>query len=204
MQRADVVAAVVAERDNGVIVVSPGASSGLIFAADQHPATIHNMELGYATAVAYGIALGRPEQRVIALEGDGSMFAGIQVLGTLARFPVPNLVVVVVANGIWGTGAGNVTTTPGSGEQLADIARACGLEAAHVLVTGDAGALREALARSKRDPGPWFLCALTERSSTDRSGARPRVQFDTVEAVDLTRRYLRSGTPPGPLTAPNA
>jgi len=191
VQRADVVDAVIAERDDATLVVSPGASSGLVFAKDPHPATIHNMELGYATAVAYGIALGRPGRRTIALEGDGSMFAGIQVLGTLARFPVANLTVVIVANGIWGTGAGNVTTTPGSAEQLAAIARACGHDAGHVLVTADAPELQTMLARAKREPGPWIVCAVTERSSTDRSGARPRVQFDCVEAVDLTRRSLR-------------
>jgi thiamine pyrophosphate-dependent acetolactate synthase large subunit-like protein len=192
VQRADVVDAVVAERDDATLVVSPGASSGLVFARDPHPATIHNMELGYATAVAYGIALGRPDRRVIALEGDGSMFAGIQVLGTLARFPVSNLTVVVVANGIWGTGAGNVATTPGSAAQLAEIARACGHPAGRVLVTAEAPELRTILARAKSEAGPWIVCAVTERSSTDRSGARPRVQFDSVEAIDLTRRYLRS------------
>jgi hypothetical protein len=61
-----------------------------------------------------------------------------------------------------------------------------------VFVTGDATELRGLLARARREPGPWFVCAVTERSSTDRSGARPHVQFDSVEAVDLTRRYLRS------------
>ena len=192
MQRAEVVAAVIAERDGATMVISPGASSGLVHAQDQLPATIYNMELGYATAVAYGIALGRPDQRVIALEGDGSMFAGIQVLGTLARFPVANLTIVIVANGIWGTGEGNVATTPGSAAQLAEIARACGVRADRVVLMDDAAALRTILARTKAEPGPWIVCADTERSSTDRSGARPRVQFDTVEAVDLTRRYLRT------------
>lgn len=191
MQRADVVEAVIAERDDATLVISPGASSGLVFAKDPHPATIHNMELGYATAVAYGIALGRPDRRAVALEGDGSMFAGIQVLGTLARFPVANLTVVIVANGIWGTGEGNVATTPGSAEQLAAIARACGHRTDRVFVTAGAVELRALLARAKSEPGPWIVCAVTERSSTDRSGARPRVQFDSVEAVDLTRRYLR-------------
>jgi hypothetical protein len=97
-----------------------------------------------------------------------------------------------VANGIWGTGAGDVATTPGSAAQLAAIAIACGHRADRVLVTADAPGLRTMLARAKSEAGPWIVCAVTERSSTDRSGARPRVQFDSVEAIDLTRRYLRS------------
>jgi sulfopyruvate decarboxylase subunit beta len=194
VQRADVIDAVTAERDGATVVVSPGASSGLIYAADPQPATIYNMELGYTTAVAYGIALGRPGQRVIAVEGDGSMFAGLQVLGTLARYPASNLSVVVLANGIWGTGAADVATTPGTATQLAELARACGLPADRVLLVDDAATLRAALARTKTEPGPWFLCADIERSSSDRSGARPRVRVDAVEAVDLTRRYLRDST----------
>jgi thiamine pyrophosphate-dependent acetolactate synthase large subunit-like protein len=193
MQRAEIVDAVAAERDDAAVVVSPGASSGLMYSTHPHPATIYNMELGYTTAVAYGIALGRPGERVIAVEGDGSLFAGVQVLGTLARHPVTNLTIVVLANGIWGTGDGDIATTPGSPAQLAALALACGLPAERVCVVEDVATLRALLAQTKTVPGPWFVCAVTERSAGDRSGARarPRVSLDAVEAVDLTRRYLR-------------
>jgi thiamine pyrophosphate-dependent acetolactate synthase large subunit-like protein len=191
VQRADVIDAIVAVRDDATIVVSPGVSSGLIWNGGRHPATIYNMELGYAMAVAYGIALGRPDRRTIAVEGDGSFFAGIQLLGTLARFPVANLTIVVLANGIWGTGAADIKTSPGSASQLAEIARGCGLGADRVNVIGDAKALGVALARAQGAPGPWVFIAETERSNMDRSGSRARALVDAVEAVDLTRRYLR-------------
>jgi sulfopyruvate decarboxylase subunit beta len=191
VQRTEVVAAVIAERDDATIVVSPGASSGLLWTGDPHPATIYNMELGYAMATAYGIARGRPDRRAIAVEGDGSFFAGVQLLGTLARYPAANLTIVVVANGIWGTGAADIATTPGSATQLAAVARGCGLPDERVVVAHDASSLRALLARARVEPGPWLLCAVTERSSTDQSGDRARPQVDAVESVDLTRRYLR-------------
>jgi thiamine pyrophosphate-dependent acetolactate synthase large subunit-like protein len=193
VQRAEVIDAIVAERDDATIVVSPGASSGLIWNGGAHPATIYNMELGYAMAVAYGIALGRPDRRVVAVEGDGSFFAGLQLLGTLARFPVKNLVVVVLANGIWGTGAADIKTTPGSAGQLAALARGCGIADDRVTVFASASDLREALAFAQREPGPWLFLAETERSSMDQSGPRARPLVDPVESVDLTRRYLRDG-----------
>lgn len=195
LQRAEVVDAIVAERNDAVIVVSPGASSGLIWNGGRHPATIYNMELGYAMAVAYGIALGRPDRRVIAVEGDGSFFAGIQLLGTLARFPVNNLTVVVLANGIWGTGAGDVGTSPGSAARLAELARGCGLAADNVSIAGAAPELRAGLARAQHEPGPWLFIAETGRSALDQSGPRARVLVDAVESVDLTRRYLRDLQP---------
>jgi sulfopyruvate decarboxylase subunit beta len=191
VQRAEAIDAVNAERNDATIVVSPGVSSGLIWTGGQHPATIYNMELGYAMAVAYGIALGRPDRRVIAVEGDGSFFAGIQLLGTLARFPVENLTIVVVANGIWGTGKADVKTSPGSAAQLAQIARGCGIADDRLAVMGSAQDWRAAIARAQREPGPWVCIAETVRSDMDQSGARARALVDPVESVDLTRRYLR-------------
>lgn len=193
VQRAEVIDAIAGERNDATIVVSPGASSGLIWNSGAHPATIYNMELGYSMAVAYGIALGRPDRRVVAVEGDGSFFAGIQLLGTLARFPVENLIVAVLANGIWGTGAADIKTTPGSAGQLAGIARSCGLAADRVIVSANAIEFRAALSRAQAEPGPWVLIAETERSSMDQSGPRARPLVDPVESVDLTRRYLRGG-----------
>ena len=81
--------------------MGPGKSTGAMWHVDHRPASIYNMELAYASPVALGIALGAPGQRVISLEGDGSLFAGAPVLGTIARQAPPNLTVIVLANGIW-------------------------------------------------------------------------------------------------------
>jgi sulfopyruvate decarboxylase subunit beta len=189
VERAEIIDAVVATRDDAIAVVSPGYSSGLMWNRGQHPATIYQMELGYAMAVAYGIALGRPDRRVIAVEGDGSFFAGIQLLGTLARFPVANLIIVVVANGVWSNF--NVSTTPGNAAQLAEIARGCGLTAERVQVSDDAQSFQAALSRAQHEPGPWLFVACAERSEKGRSEGRPLPGVDAVESVDLTRRYLR-------------
>ena len=189
MRRAEIIDAVVATRNDTIAVVSPGLSSGLIWKGGRHPATIYQMELGYAMAVAYGIALGQPDRRVIAVEGDGSFFAGIQLLGTLARFPAKNLIIVVIANGVWSTF--NVSTTPGSAAQLAEIGRGCGLPADRVQVSDDSQAFHAALVRARREPGPWLFVACAERSEAASPGGRLLPPVDPVESVDLTRRYLR-------------
>ena len=189
MQRAEIIDTIVATRNDAVAVTSPGASSGFMWRGGQHPATIYQMELGYTMAVAYGIALGKPDRRVIAVDGDGSFFAGIQLLGTLARFPVENLIIVVVANGIWGSF--NVATTPGNAAQLAEIARGCGLAAERVQVSYDPQSFQTALIRVQHEPGPWLFVACAEPSEKGGSEGRPLPGVDAVESVDLTRRYLR-------------
>ncbi len=189
MNRGDVVRAFSELRGDAVVVLGPGGSSGLLWEARAHPATIYNMELAYATPVAMGIALGAPDQRVVSFEGDGSLFAATPILGTISRYPPANLTIIVVANGIWGTGDGSVETTARTAK-WADLAIACGWNSKKVVVASEPAPLRDAVRRSLAEPGPWFLCAVTERSMQDSSGKRARPLLDAAEAVDLTRRYL--------------
>lgn len=186
-----------AMRGDAVVVTSQGASSGLVWELAEHPATIYSMELGYASAVAMGIAWGVPERRVVAFEGDGSLFAETHTLGTIARYPPPNLTIVVVANGVWGTGDGSVETATARVARWPDLAVACGWPPERVLDAREAEPLRDALRRALSEPGPWFVVARTERGPEDRSGNTSRKELresrnDAVESIDATRRSIRT------------
>ena len=63
MQAMEVIAAL---RSDAVAVTGPGANSGLLYEHADAPATIYNMEMGYATAVGLGMALACPHRRVLA------------------------------------------------------------------------------------------------------------------------------------------
>jgi benzoylformate decarboxylase len=54
--------------------------------------------LGHGLPAAVGVALARPQQRTLALMGDGSSLYSIQALWTAAQWQVP-LTVVIVRNG---------------------------------------------------------------------------------------------------------
>src|SRR5690349_1761712 len=102
----------------------------MLFHADHRPATIYNMELGYTTSICLGIALAAPDQRVYALEGDGSMVAGLATFATIARYRPANLVVLVLDNGVYATGAGigpgiTETSATSHGLRLSQVATAC-------------------------------------------------------------------------------
>ena len=196
MTRGDVVRAVIEFRGDAAMIVGPGKSTAFLYAAPLHPATIYNMELAYAVPMALGIALSAREHRVIALEGDGSMFAGAQALGTIARYSPKNLTVVVLANTIWGTSDGTVKVTLAP-EQYTQLAIACGWPSAYVVFAAEAERLRDALRTASTEPGPWFIVAQASPSSEDASVApdgrlreRPRPPLDTVEAVSAMRRFL--------------
>jgi thiamine pyrophosphate-dependent acetolactate synthase large subunit-like protein len=196
VNRGDVVRAVIEFRDDAVMILGPGKSAAYLWEAPLHPATVYNMELAYAAPMAFGVALGAPDQRVIALEGDGSMFAATPALGTIARYAPPNLTVVVLANGIWGTSDGSVPVTIPPAK-FPELAIACGWDPSRVTLARELGALTDAL-RKTSGPGPWFVAAETERGSEDASiGAdgtlriRPQAPVDLIESVDATRRFLQ-------------
>jgi thiamine pyrophosphate-dependent acetolactate synthase large subunit-like protein len=195
VKRADVIDAFAAVRGDAAVITGPGASSGMLYVRDHQPATIYNMELGYATAMCLGIALGDPSRRVVAIEGDGSLTAELQVLTTIARYAPPNLVILAMDNGIYGTGGGTVRTAVGGHTDLAAVARACGVAPDHVIEVADVEAARSALQTALERPGPWIVVAHVDAvdASTGPKRARPRI--DIVESAAALRQVLEERRP---------
>ena len=57
--------------------------------------------MGQATSLGLGIALAQPDRRVIVANGDGSMLMNLGSLVTIAAAAPPNLIVVLLANGVY-------------------------------------------------------------------------------------------------------
>jgi thiamine pyrophosphate-dependent acetolactate synthase large subunit-like protein len=90
--------------------------------------------MGHAAALGQGLALARPERRVIVLNGDGSTLMGLGSLVTIAQRPAPNLTLVIVENGTYEV-TGN-QPVPGAGTiDFAAIARGAGLKEVHAIET---------------------------------------------------------------------
>jgi thiamine pyrophosphate-dependent acetolactate synthase large subunit-like protein len=178
----EVVAALAAVRGDASVVTGPGGISGALFGAADEPATIYNMEFGYATATSLGIALAVPGRRAVALEGDGSMVAELSTFATIARYRPANLVVVVIDNGVYGTGGGTVATGTSHGTDIAAVARAAGLPDERVTTPASLDAVERDLATALREPGPWVVVVRVEPDASTASERRPRPGLDFVEA----------------------
>lgn len=81
--------------------------------------------MGQASSHALGLALGRPDKRVIVFDGDGSLLMNLGSLVTIATAAPANLHHFVFANGTYEVNGGH--PVPGAGRvDLAGMAKAAG------------------------------------------------------------------------------
>lgn len=59
--------------------------------------------MGMGPSIALGLALARPDRRVILLEGDGNLLMSLGALATIAGMAPPNLKVLLYHNGCYET-----------------------------------------------------------------------------------------------------
>jgi len=100
--------------------------------------------MGAAAMVGLGLAIARPERRVLVVTGDGEMLMGLGGLATIGVECPPNLALVVFDNGHYGETGMQASHTQ-AGVNLHDVARACGIDA--VFDITEPAALKEFAAR---------------------------------------------------------
>jgi len=192
MNRLEAMAAIAAVRGDAAAVTGPGANSGLLFEQADTPATLYNMELGYASSVALGVALACPQRPVMSIEGEGSFFAGATVLSTIWRQRPKNLTVIVLDNEIWGTADGLEPTATAFGLDLGQLALATGWDTAHVHRPANAQELSVQVGAALRGDGPHFIVGKIDpkQDKTSASANRARPKRHILDCAVLMRAAL--------------
>ncbi len=99
--------------------------------------------MGLASSIGLGLALHRPAEKVVVIDGDGSVLMNLGTLATLARYAPSNLVHIIFDNGsLLSTGGFESHTNTGVTD-LAAMARGAGI--AHVDAVDDEMAFGEAV-----------------------------------------------------------
>jgi sulfopyruvate decarboxylase subunit beta len=103
--------------------------------------------MGLASSLGLGIALSRPELKVVVLDGDGSILMNLGSLTTMARYRPRNLVHVVFDNESL-LSVGGFPTATATGSDIASMAAGAGIPRTATVRTLDAfvAAFAEALA----------------------------------------------------------
>jgi sulfopyruvate decarboxylase subunit beta len=185
MKRVDAIKAIYAELNDCVVVTIMGAvAAELQSLGHQNNFFYLQHAMGLASSMGLGIALSRPELKVVVFDGDGSLLMNLGGLTTLARYRPRNLVHVVFDNESL-LSVGGFPTATSTGSDLAAIAAGAGVPNTATVRTLDE--FTTAFARAKGAGDLTTLVAKVEAVGpsgyvTDLSLLENRYQF---------ARYLR-------------
>ena len=124
MRRLDAMKTVYAELegDDRVVVTIMGAVAAELQSLGHRPNFFYLQHaMGLASSMGLGIALSRPELKVVVFDGDGSVLMNLGGLTTLARYRPRNLVHVVFDNESL-LSVGGFPTATSTGSDIAAIA----------------------------------------------------------------------------------
>jgi sulfopyruvate decarboxylase subunit beta len=127
MRRLEALAAIYDRLRDRVVVTIMGAVAAELQSLGHRPNFFYLQHaMGLASSMGLGIALTRPELRVIVLDGDGSILMNLGGFTTLARYRPRNLLHVVFDNESL-LSVGGFPTATSTGSDLAGIAAAAGV-----------------------------------------------------------------------------
>jgi thiamine pyrophosphate-dependent acetolactate synthase large subunit-like protein len=139
--------------------------------------------MGQPLAIGLGLAAGldgqRRGQRVVVVEGDGSLLMGFSALASVGYLKPRNLVAVVLDNGVYLATGGQPTAARDI--DLVGVARACGWADA-MDVPSSAEGLRQALEWVLQREGPLLL-------RVPVSTVQPQTDFFLEDPVILAREF---------------
>ena len=111
--------------------------------------------MGLCSSIALGIALSNDE-KVISLDGDGSLLMNMGTIATIGRENPSNLIVIVWDNEQWAQ-TGYQSSHTAFGTDLAGVARGCGIQS--TATVHDEEELEATLRQALCEDGPWFIVA---------------------------------------------
>ena len=192
MLRIDALRALYPSLQDRVVVTIMGAVAAELQSIGHRPNFFYLQHaMGLASSLGLGIALCRPKQQVVVLDGDGSLLMNLGTLTTLARYHPGNLVHVVFDNESL-LSVGGFPTATSTGSDLEAIARGAGVS--RTSTVGDLGAFTDAFDEAMAANELTTLVAKVEaigpaKFVTDLALLENRFQF---------QRWLRDDAPDAP------
>ncbi len=181
--RQEALRAVVAQTSGSAtaVLASTGYCGRELYAIEDGPNHLYMVgSMGCVVPLALGLALARPDLRVVALDGDGAALMRLGAFATVGAYGPSNLLHLLLDNGAHDSTGGQSTVSPRV--SFAHVAAACGY--ASSLETDDVGRIAAWL-NFAPDGGPRFARLLTQ-SGTPRDLPRP-----SVTPVEVKTRLMR-------------
>jgi len=177
MKRIEAISAVAENAGDALIVCNIGYPSRELYAVQDRPENFYMLgSMGLASSIGLGLALTRPEQRVIVLDGDGSVLMNLGTLATVANHAPDNYLLIILDNCCYGS-TGSQPSCTHLRTDLAKMAKAAGV--VNVSMVEDLGSLQQAL------NGSGVIVAKVEAGNAD-------VPIIDLSPKQILKRFMQS------------
>ncbi len=129
LERGEAVPALIGRHEDFLIVAGLGGTACDVGAVTGDGAHVYSLggAMGAACMMGLGLALARPDKRVLVVTGDGELLMNLGALATIALLDPNNLAILCVDNGHYGeTGWQKSHTSLGA--DLEKVAIGCGIK----------------------------------------------------------------------------
>ena len=168
-----------------VLLASTGFCGRELYAIGDRPNHLYMVgSMGCVVPLALGLALARPDLRVIALDGDGAALMRLGAFATVGAYGPSNLWHLLLDNGVHDSTGAQATVSPNV--SFAEVAAACGYAAA--LDTDTLERISEWLEAPPLE-GPRFARLLT------RPGSPADLPRPSITPVEVKSRLMQHFAP---------
>ncbi|MFH1604509.1 MAG: thiamine pyrophosphate-dependent enzyme [Pseudomonadota bacterium] len=152
-----------------LVVTSLGNEKHDLRSAGDRARNFYNWNaMGMASSMGLGLAMARPELKVIVYDGDGSLLMNLGSLATIAAREPKNLIHIVWDNRSYAMTGGQPSATAFHTD-LTVVAKGAGYPKVERVET--LAAFRKAVDRALNEPGPWFIhCLMLDKPPVTGSG----------------------------------
>ncbi len=150
--------------------------------------------MGLASSIGLGLATHLPAERVLVLDGDGSVLMNLGTFATLARYRPANLIHVVFDNGSLLSTGGFDSHTATEVTDLAAVARGAGVD--HVVSVANEMEFGEAFVDAVERDAMTVIVARVRATGPDHYG----MDLALPENAFRFRRWIAERRARGPVT----
>jgi sulfopyruvate decarboxylase subunit beta len=182
MKLAEALAVIIPLLHEELVVHANGFISRESFNLSDRPGNFYMIgSMGLASSIALGVALNRPDRRVVVFDGDGNVLMNLGSVALIGATQPHNLLHVVFDNEVYGS-TGNQRTISAQ-VPLEEMARSAGYSQVQRVDT--AIALRTVAQEFLARPGPSFLLIKIEPDYEERKIGRI-----THEPPQIAARFM--------------
>ena len=185
LSRAEVLRRVIelTPQDDTAIIATTGFAGRELYALADRPNQFYMVgSMGCASSLGLGLALARPDLRVLVVDGDGAALMRMGSFATIGAYGKSNLIHLLLDNEVHESTGGQATVS--AGVSFARIAEACGYG---VAMAGRSLELVDELLGGAPAPGPRFGHLKIRRGV---EGELPRPRLSPTQVLERLMRHF--------------